>query len=56
MIFTVEHTTYRHGDKQEDETDCATEQEALDLAKHLLHQYGGRVWVNNQEYSRKDFI
>lgn len=52
--YIVEHTTYRHGDKQEDETAFETEAWAKEFALQCLQSYGGRVWINNQEYSMKE--
>lgn len=54
--FLVEHITYKHGGKQEDETSCDTLEEARECARDLLARYRGRVWINNVEHTRKDLV
>ena len=53
--FYAEHTTYRHGDKQEYEEAFRTREAAEAWLKAMLETYGGRVWLNNVEYKAKDF-
>jgi len=50
--YIVEHTTYQHGDKQEDETAFKTEAWAKEFALCCLQRFGGRVWINNTEYNQ----
>lgn len=51
--FTVEHVRYSHGGKDEEETAFTDQQEAREFALDQLQRYGGRVWVNNVEYTLK---
>lgn len=52
--YIVEHIRYSRGGSDEDETACATFEEARTLAMDWFCHYGGRVWINNQEYTRKE--
>lgn len=50
--FIVEHTTYARGGKETDETPFENEAWAKEFALQCLQRYGGRVWINNEEYQR----
>lgn len=52
-MFTVEHITYRHGDKQQFEHDFDSEADANSYARGCFN-FGGRVWINNNEITGKD--
>ena len=52
--FTVEHTTYNRGATRSQDHDFATEAEAQQSALYYLQVHGGRVWINNKEYKRKE--
>lgn len=47
--YTVGHTTYKYGDKQEDETCFDNEIAAREFARDMLSRHGGRAWINNEE-------
>ena len=51
--YTVEHATYKYGDKQEDETYFDYAGDAIDFAKVMLERHGGRCWVNGEEVNRR---
>jgi hypothetical protein len=53
--FTVEHCCYHGGCKDEDAEAFRTREAAEAWAKSLLETYGGRVWLNNEELTAKDF-
>lgn len=55
-MHTVEHTTYNHGSKQENESAFHTIAEAREFAYNMLCRHGGRVWINGQEMTRKDLL
>ena len=51
---TVEHTTYNHGDKQEEEAAFFNLYDAHEFALSMIERHGGRVWVNGQEMKRRE--
>lgn len=53
-MFIVEHIRYSKGGNDEEESFCRTLAEAKELGLSMLQRFGGRMWINNQEYTRKD--
>jgi hypothetical protein len=50
----VEHTTYAGGDKQEIDACFTSRREATQFALGCLQRHGGRIWINNVEFTRKE--
>lgn len=52
LYYTVEHIRYASGNNEEDATAFENEKEAHAFALDMLCRFGGRVWINNQEFTR----
>lgn len=54
-IYTVESIRYTGSENEEMEVPFSNEDAALAFARVQLFTYHARVWINNVEYTRKDF-